>query len=94
MARSLELLIYEEEGLYYPCSENKGTDQLCSYCTADLRLCFRIGKNAISHDVAHKTNEFVGSIDKIYPKGQYFLSFPQRDVAFFSLEQFFTRIRI
>ena len=27
--------------MYYPCSENKGADQLCSYCTADLRLCFR-----------------------------------------------------
>ena len=26
-------------------SENKGNDQLCSYCTADLCLCFRIGKN-------------------------------------------------
>ena len=24
------------------CSENKGTDQLRSYCEADLRLCFRI----------------------------------------------------
>ena len=23
-------------------SENKGADQLCSYCTADLHLCFRI----------------------------------------------------
>ena len=33
-----------EEGLYYPCSENKGTDQLCSYCTADLRHCLSIGK--------------------------------------------------
>ena len=31
--------------MYYPCSKNKGTtDQLCSYCTADLRLCFRISK--------------------------------------------------
>ena len=32
-----------EEALYYPC--DKGTDQLCSYCTActaDLHLCFRI----------------------------------------------------
>ena len=29
-------------GLYYPCSENKGVDQLCSYCTADLRFGFRI----------------------------------------------------
>ena len=26
------------------CGENKGADQLCSYCTADLRLCFRIYK--------------------------------------------------
>ena len=28
--------------LKFWCSENKGADQLCSYCTADLRLCFRI----------------------------------------------------
>ena len=26
--------------LYYPFSENKGTDQLCSYCKADLRFSF------------------------------------------------------
>ena len=40
--------VYVEEGLYYPCSGNKGADQLCSYCTAaDLRLCFRIGNNPI-----------------------------------------------
>ena len=26
----------------YLCSENKGADQLCSYRTADLRLCFRL----------------------------------------------------
>ena len=24
--------------------ENKGTDQLSSYCGADLRLCFLVGK--------------------------------------------------
>ena len=36
-----------EEELYYPCSENRGADQLCSYCTADLRFCFRIGKNPV-----------------------------------------------
>ena len=29
-----------DEGLHDPCSKNKGADQLCSYCTADLRLCF------------------------------------------------------
>ena len=43
-ARSLKFQIKEEEKLYYPCSENKGADQLRSYCEADLRLCFRIGK--------------------------------------------------
>ena len=26
--------------MYYPCSENKGADQLRSYCEADLRLFF------------------------------------------------------
>ena len=28
--------------LYYPCSEIKGTDQFCSYCEANLCLCFHI----------------------------------------------------
>ena len=32
-ARSMKFRIKEVEGLYYPCSENKGADQ--------LRLCFR-----------------------------------------------------
>ena len=39
-ARSLKFWVKVEETLYYLCSENKGADQLCSYCTADLRLCF------------------------------------------------------
>ena len=47
-ARSLKLWIYVEEELYYPCGENKGADQLCSCCTADLRLCFRICKLQVS----------------------------------------------
>ena len=33
-----------KEELYYPCSENKGTDQLRGYREADLRLYFRICK--------------------------------------------------
>ena len=33
--------------MYYPFRENEGTDQLCNYCTDDLRLCFCIGKNLI-----------------------------------------------
>ena len=41
-ARSLKLWIQVEEELCYPCDENKGADQLRSYCETDLRLCFRI----------------------------------------------------
>ena len=49
--------------MYYPCSENKGADQLCGYRTADLRLCFRICKKPVflmtrlilsDHDIKHK----------------------------------------
>ena len=47
MARGLKFRIYEKEGLYYLCSENKGADQLRGYCEADLRLCFRICKNLV-----------------------------------------------
>ena len=47
MARGLKFRILIEEGLYYPCSENKGADQLRSYCAADLLLCFRICKKPV-----------------------------------------------
>ena len=42
MARSLKFRIQKVEGLYYPCSENKGADiyQLRGYREADLRLFF------------------------------------------------------
>ena len=40
MARGLKFRIQIEEGLHYPCSENKGADQLRGYREADLRLCF------------------------------------------------------
>ena len=43
-ARCLKFWLSVGEELYYPNSENKGADQLRSYCEADLRLCFRIGK--------------------------------------------------
>ena len=42
MARGLKFRIEEVEILYYPCSENKGADQLRGNREADLRLCFRI----------------------------------------------------
>ena len=47
MARGLKFRIYEVEGLYYPCSENKGADQLRGHREADLRLCFRICKKPV-----------------------------------------------
>ena len=46
IARGLKFRSWEVEGLYYPCSENKGADQLRGYREADLRLCFRICKKA------------------------------------------------
>ena len=47
MARGLKCIIHEVEGLYYPCGENKGADQLRGYREADLRLCFRICKKPV-----------------------------------------------
>ena len=47
MARGLKFRIKVEEGLHYPCSENKGADQLRGYREADLRLCFRICKKPV-----------------------------------------------
>ena len=40
----LEISDLEVEGLYYPCRENKGADQLRGYREADLSLSFRICK--------------------------------------------------
>ena len=42
MVRDWKFWIYKVKELYYPCSENKGTDQLRGYREADLRLCFRL----------------------------------------------------
>ena len=39
--------MYEVQGLYYLCSENKDADQLRGYREADLRLCFRICKKPV-----------------------------------------------
>ena len=54
-ARNIKFCIYEEEGLYYPCSENKDTDQLRGYREADLCLCFRICTLLVFpwHEAAH-----------------------------------------
>ena len=42
MVRGLKFWIQKVEEWYYPCSENKGADQLGGYREADLHLCFRI----------------------------------------------------
>ena len=47
MARDLKFRIKIEEGSHYPCSENKGADQLSGYREADLSLCFRICKKPV-----------------------------------------------
>ena len=44
MSRGMKFWILQEEGLYYPCSENKGADQLCGYRKADLRLLSHMQK--------------------------------------------------
>ena len=47
MARSLKFGIYEVEGLYFLCSENKGAAQLICI------FVFAYAKNRFSHDAAH-----------------------------------------
>ena len=47
MATGSKFLNLEVEGMYYPCSENKGADQLHGYHAADLRLCFHICKKQV-----------------------------------------------
>ena len=58
------------EGLYYPCSENKGADKLHGYREADLRPFFAYAKSQFSHDEAHTVTfrPTVISILTIYPK--------------------------
>ena len=51
ISESLKFRIKEVEEMYCLCSENKGADQLRSYCAADLRHCFRIcQKSRVSYD--------------------------------------------
>ena len=53
IGRCFKFGIKEEDGLYCSSSENKGADQLCSYCTADMRFCFCIGKNLTMRLISH-----------------------------------------
>ena len=70
MAKGLKFRIKEAEGFYYPCSENKGADQLLGYREVDLRLCFRICKSRFSHNEAH-----IHSISCTYSRANIFDKF-------------------
>ena len=53
MARDWKNLIEKVEELYYPCSENTDSDQLCGYHGTDLCLWFCIyADSSFSHEVA------------------------------------------
>ena len=68
MARGSKFRIMEVEGLYYPCSENKGADQLCGYHTTDLRLCFHICKNPV---FSRRGSNNKGSLDLVSEESLY-----------------------
>ena len=51
-AISLKFQIQEEEEMYYPCSENKGADQLRGYREADCVFVFAYADCWFSHGAA------------------------------------------
>ena len=72
MARGLKFCVKEVEGLYYPCSENKGADQLRgSFAVTAKLICvfvFTYAKSRFSHNEAHYTGQlilFVGFTSRI-----------------------------
>ena len=68
MARGLKLRIQEVEGLYHPCCENKGADQLRVNAKLIYVFVFADAKCLFSHDTAHVINP-----NK--PNGQYLFIF-------------------
>ena len=53
ITRGLKFRIQKVEGLYYPCSENKGADQLRVTAKLICIFVFAYTKIQFSHDVAH-----------------------------------------
>ena len=53
MARCLKFRIYEVEGLYYLCSENKGADQLRATAKLICVFVFAYAKIWFSNNAAH-----------------------------------------
>ena len=62
MVRDWKFWIEKVEELYYPCSENKGADQLRSYCEADLRLCFRIIMQIVGFPMGRLSIDFIHAL--------------------------------
>ena len=52
MARGLKFRIKVDEGLYYPCSENKGADQFAVTAKLICAFVFAYAKSRFSHDEA------------------------------------------
>ena len=48
--------------MYYPCSENKGADQLRGHREADLRLCFRLCKLLFFSCTGSLPKTLIGSV--------------------------------
>ena len=82
MTRGYEFRIKVEEGLYYPYSENKGADQLRSYCAAALRLNFQICKIPFSHDEAHMLSTIFYQEKCGYPKFRYNHSLIKKNISY------------
>ena len=77
----LEILDLGRRGivLYVTCSKNKGANQLLSYCEADLRLCFRIGKIPVfswrgSYDLAVLSELIIHKCNRNWPLQQQVLA--------------------
>ena len=69
MARGLKFRIKVVEELYYPCSENKGADQLRGDRESDLRLCFRICKKPVfsrRDSYVNVSNKFISGLITLY----------------------------
>ena len=71
MAGGWKFQIKKEEELYYLCSENKGADQLCSYCEADLCLCLHICRLLVFSCVG----SYVSTMEKLSSAMRKILSF-------------------
>ena len=76
MARGLKFRIWEVEGLYYPCSGNKGADQLRGYLEANLRLRVRICKKPVfSRRGSYAKGRFSHNYDISYGSSSRCMSF-------------------